>query len=197
MPAPQRARFLQNLRTESGRIQTIVDKLLQLAALENRRALSDAVPVELTALLQEALAAVEPIARSRRLHLALHASESVTVPGERFLIAQAVSNLLQNALEFTPDGGSVAVTLQTCPATGRARVMIDDTGPGIPDYALPRLFERFYSLPRPATGVKSTGLGLSFVKEIAHLHGGDITLENRPQGGVRATLSFAVSAAGS
>ncbi len=200
MPAPQRARFLQNLRGESARIQTIVEKLLQLAALENRRALADPAPVELRALLRESLAAAEPVARARRVALTLDAPAAVTITGERFLLTQAVSNLLQNALEFTPPEGAVTVRLHAATATGaadgdaeRAVIIIDDTGPGIPDYARERLFERFYSLPRPDTGAKSTGLGLSFVREIAHLHGGDITLGPRPEAptGTRATLTLA------
>lgn len=205
MPAPQRARFLQNLRSESGRIQTLVDKLLELAALENRRTPAASAPVELRALLQEALAAAEPIARARSITLTLDAPAPVTILGERFLLAQAVSNLLQNALEFTPPAGCVTVGLHGPGSAGpagtsptpkaadaaRVRLTVDDTGPGIPDYALPRLFERFYSLPRPDTGAKSTGLGLSFVREIAQLHSGDIRLENRPAGGTRATLSLA------
>lgn len=65
---------------------------------------------------------------------------------------------------------------------------VEDNGPGIPDFALSRVFERFYSLPRPGTGKKSTGLGLALVREIAHLHGGDVTLLNRPEGGARAIL---------
>jgi len=63
----------------------------------------------------------------------------------------------------------------------------------VPDYALARVFERFYSLPRPVTGKKSTGLGLALVREIAHLHGGDATLANRPEGGVRAVLWVPIS----
>ena len=65
-----------------------------------------------------------------------------------------------------------------------------DSGPGIPDFALPRVFERFYSLPRPDTGRKSSGLGLAFVREVALLHGGEVELFNRPEGGTRALLSL-------
>ncbi|MGL5179835.1 MAG: ATP-binding protein, partial [Aeromonas veronii] len=64
---------------------------------------------------------------------------------------------------------------------------VTDSGPGIPDYALPRIFERFYSLPRPDKG-KSSGLGLSFAHEVAHQHGGRLTLANRPEGGAIAEL---------
>lgn len=68
------------------------------------------------------------------------------------------------------------------------RCVITDEGAGVPDYARDRIFERFYSLPRPHTGHKSSGLGLCFVREIALLHGGSVTLENRPEGGARAVL---------
>ena len=74
------------------------------------------------------------------------------------------------------------------------RFTIEDQGPGVPDYALPRVFERFYSLPRPGTARKSTGLGLALVREIAHLHYGEATLENRPEGGARAVLTLPVAA---
>lgn len=94
---------------------------------------------------------------------------------------------MHNAVEHTPPGGSVRVTLR---ADDRAMVTVDDTGPGVPAYAVERVFERFYSLPRPDTGRKSSGLGLSIVREIARLHGGEVTLENRAGGGARATLVF-------
>ena len=69
-----------------------------------------------------------------------------------------------------------------------ARVSVTDNGPGIPDYASGKVFERFYSLPDPASGKKGTGLGLPFVKEAAALHGGFVTVANRPEGGAVATL---------
>lgn len=190
MPAPQRARFLQNLLSESARIQTIVERLLQLAAVEARRGLVDPGPVELRALLEERLAAAEPVLRARSITATLDAPDELTVTGERFLIGQAVGNLLQNAMEFTPCGGRVSLALRPdAEAGGRGAVItVDDSGPGLPDYALPRLFERFYSLPRPDTGAKSTGLGLSFVREVAHLHDGEVRLENLSGGGARATL---------
>lgn len=189
MPAAQRARFLQNLRTESARIQAIVEKLLQLAALENRQALESPEPLELAALLRETLAAAEPALRAKNIRATLDAPAPQTVTADRFLLSQAVSNLLQNALEFTPPDGSITLTLR--PDDDHVAVLIDDTGPGLPDYALPRVFDRFYSLPRPDTGAKSSGLGLALVREIAHLHGGEITLENCPAGGTRATLTLA------
>ena len=68
--------------------------------------------------------------------------------------------------------------------------IVDDHGSGIPDYAIDKIFDKFFSLQRPDSGKKSTGLGLNFVKEVVILHKGDITLENRPEKGVRATLTL-------
>jgi len=73
---------------------------------------------------------------------------------------------------------------------GAVTLSVADSGPGIPDYALPRIFERFYSLPRPGSNEKSTGLGLCFVQQVAQLHHGQISLQNRGQGGAEAQLSL-------
>jgi len=97
------------------------------------------------------------------------------VRGERFLLRQAVSNLLQNAIDFSPQGGEVSLE---CRVADRAfEVNIVDQGEGIPDYAWDRIFERFYSLPRPGGAQKSTGLGLNLVKEAVELHGGSVSIE--------------------
>lgn len=186
-PEPDRARFLANLRAESERLQQIVERLLELAALEARREGVAAAPVALAELVGETVRAAEPAAAVKNIVLTCHRHDAPTVPGDRFLLGHAISNLLQNALAFTPAGGTVQVGVAA--AAGRAVVTIDDSGPGVPDYALGQVFERFYSLPRPDTGRKSSGLGLSIVREVARLHGGEATLENRPGGGARAVLT--------
>ena len=186
LPPAERAKFLANLRTESARIQQIVDRLLQLATLEARHGRIALAEVDLRALGQEVFSGALGTAAARKIVLVFPAGPTPRVRGEKFLLAQAVTNLLQNALEFTPAGG--AVTLFVGVEDGRAVVTVDDSGPGIPDFALSRLFERFYSLPRPDTGRKSTGLGLSIVREVALLHGGEVRVANRPDGGARAEL---------
>jgi len=110
------------------------------------------------------------------------------VYGKRFLLNQAFANLLQNATGFAPVGTSIILSVTK--ESHQAVVAIEDSGPGLPAYARDKVFERFYSLPRPDTGAKGTVLGLSFVREIAHLHHGEITLENRPTGGCKATLTL-------
>jgi two-component system sensor histidine kinase CreC len=112
------------------------------------------------------------------------------VPGDRFLLVQALVNLLDNAIGFSPDGAAIEVGVRV--ADGRVRIEVADRGPGVPDYASERIFERFYSLPRP-DGARSSGLGLGFVREVAALHGGTIELVNREGGGATATLELPVA----
>jgi two-component system sensor histidine kinase CreC len=192
LPKEERARFVRNLRAESDRLQKIVDRLLELSALEARRAgaLVEA-EVEVRALVGEVCGALSRVADAKRITVSVSHGAAVRVRGERFLLGQAVGNLVQNAVEFSPAGAVVEVEIAM--SDGVVRVGVDDTGPGVPDYALAKIFDRFYSLPRPDTGRKSSGLGLSIVREIARLHGGEVTLENRPEGGVRAELTLPVA----
>jgi two-component system sensor histidine kinase CreC len=187
MPAEQRRRFLENIRGEVERIQRIVDRLLELTSIEARKALQKSEPLRTRELVDEAVSVVRASYAAARVNL-VTASESsdVSLTGERVLLREALVNLLQNAQEFSPVGGEVVMR---CVTEGkRVTFVIEDRGTGVPEYALPRIFERFYSLPRPSTNRKSTGIGLALVREIAILHGGDATLENREGGGARATL---------
>jgi two-component system sensor histidine kinase CreC len=186
MPVEPRRKFLGNIRTEAARIQQIVDRLLELSSLEARKALGRTERIEVAELLTEAAAALRPAFEAARVALTVEGGAGVWLRGERVLLREALINLLQNALDFTPAAGTVALRAEA--SAERAELVVEDTGPGVPDYALARAFERFYSLPRPGSGRKSTGLGLSLVREIAHLHGGEATLANRPEGGARATL---------
>lgn len=186
-PAEVRVRFIENIRAEAGRIQRVVDLLLQLASLEARKARPEFKAVDLAQVAREVVDASQPAAQVGQVALTFDASAPAACRGDPALLAQAVSNLVQNALAFTAPGGTVVVRTDTG-TDGAARVAVDDTGTGIPDYALSRIFERFYSLPRPGTGVKSTGLGLSLVREIAKLHDGEVHVANRPEGGVRAEV---------
>jgi two-component system sensor histidine kinase CreC len=189
MPDADRARFVANIARETQRIQELVDRMMELTALESRRSLDATAPVALRALLQELAASAQPAAAARGLHLVLEAGEGdATVEGDAFLLQRALSNLIDNALDFSPAGGTVTLALQRHRHT--VDLTVRDQGPGIPDYAEDKVFEKFYSLARPQTRKKSTGLGLPFVKEIAELHEGRVTLRNAAEGGAIATLSL-------
>lgn len=193
MPAPQRAKFLGNIRSEVERLQRLVARLLALASLESRKSLDRPAPVDVAAVAQEVCTEAEPVARSAGVVLCLDSGKPRVVPGDEFLLEAAIDNLIQNAIEFSPEGGTVTVSLAGGEG-GEISVAVEDEGPGIPEYALGRIFDRFYSLPRPATGRKSTGLGLCFVRETALLHGGGATVANRAdRPGARATLTLPVA----
>jgi len=188
MPEERRAQFLRNIGEESKRIQDLVDRLLQLSSLEKRRGLIEESELALDEVLAEVVSSLAPLAGARLVTVTVSGAAGVTLTGERFLLQRALTNLLQNAIDFSPEGGSVEVTVSAQPR--RVEVEVRDHGSGVPDYALDRVFEKFYSLQRPASGRKGTGLGLAFVKEIAELHRGRAELRNHRDGGAVAVLTL-------
>lgn len=179
MEEAQRQRFLTNIQRETQRIQEMVDRMMELTALETRRVLDNVQPVALRPLLEELSLATQGVAAQRSIRISVQAEADATVEADPFLLRRAVSNLLDNALDFSPQGGTIELGLAL---KGRwAQISVRDQGPGIPAYAQDKVFEKFYSLARPHSKKKSTGLGLSFVKEIASLHRGKVELGNRAE----------------
>lgn len=188
LPAEQQARFLANIRQESERIARIVDRMLEMAKLESRRERPEMAPVDLLAMVRAVAQGAEPLLVGKGLTMEIVVAGGPTAQGNAFLLHQALANLVQNAIDFSPAGGMVTVTVTS--DRDRLTISIADDGPGIPAYARDRIFERFYSLSRPDGGRKSTGLGLNLVREVAISHGGTIQVTNRPEGGAIAELSL-------
>ncbi len=188
IPAADREKFISNINIESKRIQRIVDRMLELASLEQQRELRNVEVIDLSAMVRDIVDGLTLAMERKEIKLSLKIGEGNRFKGERFLIHQAIFNLLQNAVDFTPSGGTISVEIKE--HFGRLFLMIRDSGDGIPEYALEKIFEKFYSLQRPDTGQKSSGLGLSLVKEVADLHKGEITIGNHKDGGVAATLKL-------
>jgi two-component system sensor histidine kinase CreC len=186
-PAPERARFLANIDSQAARLSTMIDRVLSLAAVEYRQSLDRREQVDLSALAARVAAGLS--ARLERHDLALDQAiePDLSISGNGFLLEQALSNLLDNAVEFSPAGTRLELHLGQ--EGGRVRLRVSDRGPGVPEFALPRVFERFYSLPRP-DGARSSGIGLNFVREVAALHGGEAWLRNREGGGAEAGLDL-------
>lgn len=185
-PESVRERFVENIRNESSRMRDTVDRLLELSALETRTGLRNSEEIDLTALVRDQCGALEPLASRRGI--SLRVSGAATVRGERFLLERAFRNLLANALDFSPDGSAIDTTLKT--ESGRTWVEIRDRGPGIPDFAKSKVFERFYSLARPDGSRRGSGLGLPFVREALRLHGGSVELFAAPDAGTVARVVF-------
>ena len=177
LPAERRDQFIANIRAESVRLQELVDQLLALASLESRTELGSPSVVSLELLLRRVLNQHEANCLEKGIRFELTGEGEFPVLGEEFLLETAVNNLIQNAIEFSPEGG--AVSLELCLRGGLVQLRVLDEGPGIPDYAEERVFDRFYSLPRPDSEQKSSGLGLCFAKEAVELHRGAVALTNR------------------
>ncbi|MDR2549173.1 MAG: two-component system sensor histidine kinase CreC [Desulfobulbus sp.] len=194
MPPERRARFIANIDGQSRRIQAIVDRMLELAALENRFCLENREPVSISALIHTVCESFEPLLTAGDYSVAVDPGEGLTVSGDGFLMHQATVNLVQNALDFSPPGGCITLrafrqTVRQAHWKGTEIVLeVADQGPGIPPYASEKIFDKFFSLPRTSTGQKSTGLGLNFVRQVAIMHGGRVSLENLPEGGALARL---------
>lgn len=193
MPEPDRERFASNIQRQSERLQQLIDRLLALADVEQMRGLRTVEPVDLVPLTRELLHTLEPRLRLKNLHVMeamdTGAAPGLVVNGDRFLIAQALANLLDNAIDFSPQGGVLTVAIRR--VHGAVEWSVQDEGPGVPDYAVDKIFDRFYSLPRADTREKSSGLGLCLVREVSDLHGGSVTLTNVSQPrGCKASLSL-------
>ncbi len=190
-PAEDRNRFCDNIRVETERMKSVIDQLLLLSVIEARKGLTSTVTIDPIALCDEILGELRTNADQKRLTVECEAkldSQPAAFAGERTLVKEALRNIVQNAIEFSPRGSRVTVRVEKTPEG--TCFLCEDSGPGVPDYALERVFERFYSLPRPDSGKKSSGLGLSIVREIAELHGGTVALSNRKPSGAAVRIVF-------
>lgn len=202
MPVEQRERFLANILAETKRCEEIVRRLVQLAALESQHALDRVESLDFVELVKEEAATLAPRLESRKLTLKLDLPQAdadtgnagtIEMRGDPLALQLALRNMLANAIDFAPEGGEIRLSLFRPGGANEGVICeVEDDGPGIPDYAESRVFERFYSLRNAVTGRKGSGLGLCFVREAAELHGGSIELQNRePHGsGVRAVLTL-------
>ena len=188
LPEDARLRFAGNVEEQVRRAQDLVDRMLELSGLERRRALQHRDPVALAALADAVREEMAPLATQRDVELFIDVDPQFTVSGDRFLLQRALANFVLNAIEFSPR--EATVTVDAHDVGGRIELTVRDHGPGLPAFAEDRIFEKFFSLPRPDTGRRGTGLGLAFVREVATLHGGGARLANHPDGGAIATLTL-------
>jgi two-component system sensor histidine kinase CreC len=182
----QRERFLSNIRREANRIQKIVDRMLELSALENQKILNKMERLSFSSLVKAVVESKQAILTKKDVQLAMDVPGHIMVKGDGFLLHQALSNLIQNAIDFSPPNSHVKLGAKV--QDKMLVITVEDNGAGIPGFAVKKVFDKFFSLQRPDSAQKSTGLGLNLVREVATLHNGDIMLENRSEGGVMATL---------
>ena len=187
LPAADRARFAANIAQQSTRLHRLVQRLLQLSRIEKEPVHKQ--PLDLAALWRKQQREQQPRLAQKDLTLRLiHndnvADESAAIPlrADPFWLEQALTNLLDNAIREAPDGSVITLTVSQSRHETRLALHNPTRAP-LPDYALPRLFERYYTLNRK----ENSGLGLTLVAQIAEQHGGTVRAENR-DGGLRITL---------
>ena len=182
-------RFLTNIDNQSERMLQLVEQMLQLVRIESRVGINFEL-FNIDDIIAQLIEENQAKAVNMGINLLVTSIQPCKINGDKFLLAQAINNLISNALDFTPKNGTVEISTRSDEKF--YFIEVKDNGTGIPNYALDKLYDRFYSLPRPNKS-KSSGLGLPFVKEIAILHNGQIHIQNRQDiSGVIATLSIQI-----
>lgn len=176
------------LLEECRRLQALVDKLLFIARADQPGAVLEKKSIALAAELRRAVEFAGLGAGQRRIEISVEVPEALGLCADPLLLRQAVGNLLENAVKYSPDGGRVELHARRADA-GHVEIFVNDTGPGIGAEALPHLFDRFYRAD-PARSAGGSGLGLAIVRAIMQLHDGGVRAENLAAGGARFILDF-------
>ena len=173
----QQAESIENI---TMRTEYLIKSLLDMATIESGRFTVHTGACDADELLRETMQMFGPLASAKQIVLELNASEpGLTIHGDRERILEVLSNLLGNALKFTPAGGRVTASIER--ENARVRFAVSDTGPGIEKEHLSHVFDRFWKHERH--GERGTGLGLFIAKGIVEAHGGRVWAESRPEGG--------------
>ena len=175
----------QALRDADSLLQTF-NALLRIARIETRKRREGFGEVEMATLLRDVAELYEPLAEEKKQSLTLEIDVAARMQGDRDLLFQAMANLLDNAIKYTPPKGSIRITLEK--EDNRGRITVADNGPGIPEDKRQAVWQRFYRLEKSRTSPGS-GLGLSLVAAVARIHGITLQLEdNHP--GLRVVCEF-------
>ncbi|MCL1926627.1 MAG: two-component system sensor histidine kinase CreC [Syntrophorhabdaceae bacterium] len=177
-------KFLNIIDTEAGRLHNLVERMLQLSRLENVRAINR-TRFPARSFCEELADSFQTRLTAKGIDLQCFVQEGLYLKGDELLLRQAVSNLVDNAIDFSPQGS--VISLSGSQTTEGVVITVKDQGTGMQDFALNKAFDKFFSLSRPDTGKKSIGLGLPFVAEVMSLHGGSVRLANAERG-LEATI---------
>lgn len=184
-PGEETDEFHRRIHQQVDRLTLLVNELLDLSRIELGAVELTPVDVDLAAIVEEAVSLLRPRFERRGLTVEAPSPPGVTVEADRSSVLRVVTNLLDNALKFSPDGATVTVEIADEGALGMLRVA--DHGPGILPHELPRVFERFYKADASRAG-GGTGLGLAIVKHLVRIHGGTVDAESVPGKGAAFTI---------
>jgi len=177
--AESQKRAARVIHSEAEHMTRLVEQLLELARWDAGHIAMDCQPMDLSSVLSTCVERSDWRASEKSISLQVDIPELPDVLGDGNQLAQVFSNLLDNALTYTPKEGSVSLAAEFDSERNRIVVSVTDTGPGIPAEELPRVFERFYRVDKArAASLRGWGLGLAIVKQIVEAHGGDVSAES-------------------
>jgi two-component system sensor histidine kinase CreC len=194
MTDKQRKRFVENILESNKHMDLLVNRLLDLSRIERREALKNVETLKIMEVIQTVLKAPsrEKTILDKDLKIDIQINSNASLKAEKILLEQAIGNIINNALDFSPSSGTI--TIKASQTNAAISIIVLDDGPGIPPQVINKLFTRFFSVSRPDTGVRGNGLGLRFVRKIMKLHGGEVSLQNRfIQQGAEAKLRFPIN----
>jgi signal transduction histidine kinase len=189
-----RKRYLAVVDEETYKLEAIIGDLLDVARLEGGGEKLVKEPVVVADLFQRVVDRHLPDSRAQNITMNVSVDPAMpTLLGNAVRLEQALQNLAANAVRHMPEGGTL--TLDAQPGDTTVRLIVRDTGPGIPPEHLPRIFDRFYKVDGSRAGTmipSGSGLGLSIVRAIVHQHGGEVTAGNVPGGGAEFVIELPV-----
>jgi two-component system sensor histidine kinase SenX3 len=183
------AKFAARMQTESKRLSDLVQEIINLSRLQDGDPLKNAQDIELRDVIQEGIDQSQMRADSQNIEVILSVQNDCSIKGDRSQVLMAISNLIENAINYSPEKTRVAITLRS--QNGLVEISVTDQGIGIPEKDLERIFERFYRVDSARSRLTGgTGLGLSIVKHVATNHGGDVSVWSVAGAGSTFTLRF-------
>lgn len=182
--------FLQIIYDESERLNRLIGDILELSKIESRRAPLMLSPVDIHEFMENTIAILEVSAMRKNIHIHMDSPMELYMEADEDRLRQILVNLLSNAISYTPEGGTIRISIKENEQE-HIVIYISDTGIGIPEKDLPRIFERFYRVDKARSRSSGgTGLGLSIVKHLVELHKGTISVSSKVGEGTTFTLEL-------
>jgi two-component system, OmpR family, phosphate regulon sensor histidine kinase PhoR len=181
-------RFLSIIQKNATRMHRLIDDILELSAIEAGNVKVDPEMVPLRSLVEDVVSSLLAASAARQITIRNQVPAEAQVFADPHRLVQMLTNLIDNAIKFNRDGGTVSISYER---RDRDRIMVEDTGEGIPSHHLDRLFERFYRVDRARSReLGGTGLGLAIVKHLAKAHDGEVSVESRFGEGTQFTIEL-------
>jgi len=193
MDNSQRERFIKNILDANKKMDLLVNRLLNLSRIERRDKLENVEKINAKDLIKDVIQSPSRKGNiaSRSIKVEYTLEREFVINAEKLLAEQALSNIIDNAIDFTPIGSTISIKVSE--SNTHVNIQVLDQGKGVPEHARKQIFRHFFSSSRPDTGKRGNGLGLRFVKKIMSLHGGSVSLKNRfMENGAVATLKFPI-----